>query len=428
MYPEEVAARILAYVEKRRSLRDVATSFFTRNKELEFMKPVVRVITLGVLRNYIFLDYLLDSIGINVKRYSCLKKWLLRVIAYSLTLGRGKAKISRLKKIVDKTGIPTEVFSLKDIDYENIRSNLVRTGRLHIAYSFPAWLLKYLQRARIPNLESFLKSLLRDPTTWLRVSIHRIKSDNLIVLLRDEGFHVKKDKDLYDCLEVVKGSRGALAKTKLYKLGYYVIQDKASILTGHIVDVYNKNVLDVSAGAGLKTTHLAQLGAARVYAQDISLSMLVNAIELAKRLGLKERILFITTDSSMYMPLRAMDKINVVIIDPPCSGIGRMSLQPELKLHLTKDMLKELVRTQYRIINNIVKRVRRGTKILYSTCTVTVEENEDIVKSFEREGYVELLNQKPFIGSRSFIDTRIQRLYPHIHKTQGFTISLMEVV
>lgn len=430
MYPEEVAARILADVEeKKQSLRKTANSFFEKNQKISFMKPVVRVITLGVLKNYIFLDYLLETIGgIELRRFRGFKKWLLRVIAYSLTIGRKEARVSRVKKIIEKTGVAPSILELKDVDYEGIRKYLVRTGKLDIAYSFPKWLLNYVKRARVPGLERFLESLLKDPVTWIRVSTHKIKTRELAILLNDIGFYVKEDRDLDDCLEVVKGTRGSLAKTYLYEKGYYVIQDKASILVGHIIDPKGKVVLDVSAGAGLKTTHIIQLGARKVIAQDISERMLLNAIMLARRLGLRGRILFISTDSTEYISLKNLRDIDVVIVDPPCSGIGRFALQPELKLHLTKNKLKSLIRTQYRLLENIIKEASRGLKILYSTCTITVEENENIVKTFEREGYVEILNQKPFIGTRSFIDSRIQKLYPHLHRTQGFTISFMVVV
>lgn len=433
MLPEEVSARILWRVEtSRRSLRDSAMDFFDKYREYSFMKPIVRVLTLNTLRHYIFLDYLLSELGIGINKYKGCKKWLLRVLAYSLTFGRDYAKKSRVIKIIDKYNLPNNLLDLEKIDHIEIRKNLVKINRLDIAYSFPKWLLNYVMKARIPMLERFLETLLNDPVTWIRVSLHRIRRRDLVKLLNSEGFSVKEDSDLNDCIQVVSGNRGLLAKTRLHELGYFVIQDKASILVSHVLvnSIDNKKilVLDVTSGAGLKSSHIIQLGIERVIAQDISYDVLVNNKILVKRLGFNQKVLLLATDSTYGLPLSAIDNVGAVLIDPPCSGIGRFSLQPELKLHLNKNKIRELIRLQYRLLKTVVSSVKRGVKILYSTCTVTVNENEDLVKLFEREGYVELIKQKPFIGSRSFIDSRIQRLYPHIHRTQGFTIALMETV
>lgn len=285
-----------------------------------------------------------------------------------------------------------------------------------------------LRRARIPRLEEFLEALLKDPIVWLRASIHRIPLKRIVKLLSNEGFKVKSDESLPDCIRVIEGDRGSLAKTRLYELGYYVIQDKASIIVGHVADPKDKIIYDMTSGAGLKTTHFIQLGAKLVIAQDILFKKHEDAMELARRLNLPPKILFVTGDSTLKPPIHDTKVVDIFVIDPPCSGIGRMALQPELKLHLTQDDVKRFVRLQYRLLNTAINSARRGAKILYSTCTLTLEENEDLVMSFEREGYVEIVSQKPFLGSKSYYKPLIQRLYPHIHGTQGFTITLMEVV
>ncbi|RLG84346.1 MAG: RsmB/NOP family class I SAM-dependent RNA methyltransferase [Thermoprotei archaeon] len=428
MYPEIAAAIILNRVEiEKRALRDVAMEFFEEHSSLDYLKPIVRVLTLNTLRNYMFIDYLLEITGYR-GGYRGMKKWLLRIITYELISGK-KPKLSRINKIIDKLSLSSSfVNDIKSLDPESIRRKLVKVNRIDIAYSMPKWIVSLLRKARIPNLEKFLESLLRDPVTWIRASTHRINVDALSKLLSNEGFSVKKDNVLPDCLKVLKGDRGKLAKVKLYELGYYVIQDKASILVGHIVKPEDKVVLDLTCGAGLKTTHFAQLGAKKVIAQDILYNKLVDASNLASRLGLDNKILFIVADSSVFIVHRDVKDVDIFVIDPPCSGIGRMALQPELKIHLTPNDIKRYTRLQYRLLESVIKRARRGAKILYSTCTVTIEENEDLVKFFEKEGFVEILDQKPFIGSKSFYDPRIQRLYPHLHGTQGFTITYMEAI
>jgi len=424
LYPEVAAAIILDLVEKRRtSLRSVALEYFRRHKDIEYLKPVVRVLTLNVLRNYILLDYIAEIAGLDPRIYRDIKRWLLRILVYEVTHQINKLKKSRVSKIANILKLKNQfINTLKNIDVEGVRRKLIKLNRIDIAYSIPYWMILLFKNARIPYLEKFLETLLHDPNLWIRVSTHKISRIELVKLLKRMGYKVREDSHFFDCIEVIDKRRSLLAKTIYYHKGYYTIQDKSSILIGHVAYPSNKIVLDTTAGAGLKTTHMVQLGALRVIAQDIDFKRLLDAHIHAKRLGLADRIFLINTDSTK----KIFNCPDIVLIDPPCTGLGRLSIQPELKLHLSRRYLNIVRRLQYQLLHNVIKNVRRGTRIIYSTCTVTVEENEDLVKMFEKEGYIEVIRHKPFIGFKSFIDERIQRLYPHLHKTQGFAVTVME--
>ncbi len=427
MYPETVSAKILSSMEKRRiSLRRSALEFFNRNPGLSYLKPVVRVLTLNTLRNYMLLDYVIESYTpVEHYRLPSYKKWLLRIIAYEVVIA-GRYKRSRIEKTLSLHGYPYRVYTcLREADIESVKKKLSRIGRDDIVYSIPKHILGIFYKSRIPYLRELLETLLKDPITWIRV-VDREYIDKAIEMLKREGYSVSRDNSLGDCLRLISGSRGGLRHTMAYRNGYIVVEDKASILVGHIVNSFGGRVLDITCGSGLKLSHILEDNNV-VIGQDTSFDKLLDTLRLINRLCLnKYRVLLINTDSRRYIPRHYSP--DTVLIDPPCSSLGRLALQPEIKLFLDKKILGYLKNLQYRLVYNVVNKLRRGTRIVYTTCTINTGENEDIIKWFEREGYIEVIKHKPFIGSRSPFDPRIQRLYPHIHGTQGFTIASMEIV
>ncbi len=426
VYPEVVAAKILHLVDTtRHTLRYIANKYFSKMRHLAYMKPIVRVLTLNTLRHYIFIDHIADLAGIELKNKKSIKSWLTRVMIYEVCIAK-KFKNSRIKRLLSKSYISRSSYRvLQNIDAIDIRRKLIRLNKLDIAYSIPRHILNYMFRARVPQMEKLLETLLKDPPVWIRVNTRRINREELLKLLNNEGYEVKPDGLFNELIRVIKGSRGSLAHSRLYKLGYFVIQDKASILVGHIVRRLGNTVVDVTMGSGLKLSHIIQLNAMKAIGQDISYQRLLLARSLFFRLRINPKYIIINSDSSKYIPLHIRPE--VILIDPPCSSLGRLQLQPEIKLHLTKDSFNKLRRIQYRLLFNIVTKMPRDTIIVYSTCTFTKEENEDLVKTLEDEGYIEVVKHEPFIGMKSPFNPSIQRLYPHLHSTMGFTISVMRI-
>lgn len=426
VYPEVVAAKILHLVDTtRHTLRYIANKYFSKMRHLAYMKPIVRVLTLNTLRHYIFIDHIADLAGIELKNKKSIKSWLTRVMIYEVCIAK-KFKNSRIKRLLSKSYISRSSYRvLQNIDAIDIRRKLIRLNKLDIAYSIPRHILNYMFRARVPQMEKLLETLLKDPPVWIRVNTRRINREELLKLLNNEGYEVKPDGLFNELIRVIKGSRGSLAHSRLYKLGYFVIQDKASILVGHIVRRLGNTVVDVTMGSGLKLSHIIQLNAMKAIGQDISYQRLLLARNLFFRLRINPKYIIINSDSSKYIPLHIRPE--VILIDPPCSSLGRLQLQPEIKLHLTKDSFNKLRRIQYRLLFNIVTKMPRDTIIVYSTCTFTKEENEDLVKTLEDEGYIEVVKHEPFIGMKSPFNPGIQRLYPHLHSTMGFTISVMRI-
>jgi len=418
--PEEAAARVLAdAVFYRTSLRAAAERFFTLRPELDYLKPVVRVLTLGVARNYILLDHALERLGYGPPSHSY--KWmLLRVLAYEVMVG-GKYKRSRIEKLAPKAGAkPEDILSLRDVRPRDLVKGLPRPDRLSILYSFPRWIIEELLEASIPRLEELLKTLNQDPVRWIRVA-PGVDVKQLAKRLRDQGVVIEPDQDLPDTARIVDGASKA-TRTEEYRRGLYTLQDKASILVSHILEPRGARVGDVTAGAAVKASHMAWLGAVYVTAGDIKVERLYEALRVLDRLHARHVVDVYAADARRT-PLRTLDR---VLVDPPCTDLGRLQYEPEVKMWITRGELKFFSRLQYQILKRIIEWAKPGTRIVYSVCTLTASETIKIIRRVLREDSMVDEEEPPIrLGDRIPGLPSSQRLYPHVHSTQGFFITVL---
>jgi 16S rRNA (cytosine967-C5)-methyltransferase len=415
--PEEIAAYILAETVRRRaSMRSIAVEFFSRNPELDYMKPIVRVLTLGVARNYLLLDHILTSLGYGPPNNS--RQWMLaRVLVFEAV--KGKIKPSRARKLADKAKLKVDdILRLKGANPTDYVKGLQSIDRLSILYSFPRWIIEELMEARIPDLPKLLAALNSDPTRWIRVKpgVDRAK---LAAELREEGVIIEPDRDLPDVAKVVDGA-SKLTRTRAYQQGLYVVQDKASALVGWVARAEGGIAVDPTAGAAVKASHLAWLDAKYVIAGDLKPQRLGEAKRNLNRLKLAHLIDLAVGDArSPYWR-----SATVVIVDPPCTDIGRLQYEPEVKMWLTRGDLHHFRRLQLSMLSAAIEYSQRGTVIVYSVCTLTRSETVWVLRRvLERYPEAEIVDPEPVIGERPPQLPKAQRMLPHKHGTQGFFIA-----
>jgi 16S rRNA (cytosine967-C5)-methyltransferase len=183
-------------------------------------------------------------------------------------------------------------------------------------------------------------------------------------------------------------------------------------------------VLDVCAAPGAKTTYLAQLMQNRggICSVDYSLRRMQVWRKEVSRMGVKiaEPVM---ADACVSLPFAL--EADVVVLDPPCTSTGVFAKQPSAKWRLTPRSIEKMTDIQWRMINNCAEKVKSGGVLTYSTCSITVEENEMIVERFlKRHPEFSLAEITPKLGVPGLrgLD-RCQRLYPHIHESNGFFIA-----
>ena len=415
--PEEVAAYILAETVRRRtSMRSIASEFFERNPELDYMKPIVRVLTLGVARNFMLLDRILQSLGYGPPSHT--RQWMLaRTLTYEAV--KGKLKPSRARKLAPKAKINVDdILKLRGSNTKEFLRGLHGIDRLSVEYSFPRWIIEELLEAGITDLPRLLAALNSDPTRWIRVN-PSIRVEELAKLLRERGIEVEADSDLPDVARVIKGE-SLLTKTPEYARGLYVVQDKASALVGWVAETSGGIAVDPTAGAAIKASHLAWLGARYVVAGDIKPSRLGEARRHTRRLRIDHIADIVVGDARKPYWRHA----NTIIIDPPCTDIGRLQYEPEVKMWLTRGDLHYYRRLQLAMLTAAIEAAEPGTTIVYSVCTLTRSETIWVVRrALEKHPEAEIVTAEPVIGEKPKQLPQAQRMLPHVHSTQGFFIA-----
>ena len=180
-----------------------------------------------------------------------------------------------------------------------------------------------------------------------------------------------------------------------FKAGYFEVQDEASQLVANMVDpLPGEQVLDYCAGSGGKTLAFAHKlqGTGQIYLHDIRNKPLENAKKRLKRAGI-ENAQILKADAPHLEKLH--NKMDWVLVDSPCSGSGTLRRNPDLKWKFSDEMLGRLIQEQREIFKNALAFLKQGGKIVYATCSILPEENEEQIEFFKQNFQVELVSS-PF--------------------------------
>ncbi|MFH1623695.1 MAG: methyltransferase domain-containing protein, partial [Pseudomonadota bacterium] len=177
--------------------------------------------------------------------------------------------------------------------------------------------------------------------------------------------------------------RGASDITALpsFQGGWFQVQDEASQFTSHILALKpQQRVLDACAAPGGKTTHIAQLmkNSGEIYALDISASKLALLEENCERLGVTN-VKALNQDASL--PLEFEEKFHRILVDAPCSGMGVLRRNPDSKWKKREEHITRLKRLQSSILDNLAGYLKEEGIMVYSTCTITSEENQEVIEA-----------------------------------------------
>lgn len=254
-------------------------------------------------------------------------------------------------------------------DFEIPGEPLERAATLH---SFPNWLAKRLAEQLSPEeVEPLFAALNREPDLILRARPPGTR-DEVIARLASETLPVEPLPLLPDAL-VQRGSGARIFESAAMKAGRLQVQDLGSQLICALCEpeggFARKRILDLCAGAGGKTLTLAdRVGPdGQLFAADRSRRRLEEARNRARRFGLH---------NVSFPKEPALASCDVVLIDAPCSGVGSLAREPDLKWKTTEASVKKLVDTQRSLLERAAAEVRPGAVIVYATCSLLREENE----------------------------------------------------
>jgi 16S rRNA (cytosine967-C5)-methyltransferase len=250
----------------------------------------------------------------------------------------------------------------------------------------------------------------------------------LLEELRAAGASLDPSKLVPDAWRI-KGAGELLQR--LAREGLVYVQDEASQLVAQVLGCEpGDRVLDVCAAPGSKTTHVAaKTPQALIVAGDLHVRRLQTLRQLAANQGSNIHCI-VAHDGVKGLPF-APGSFDRVLVDAPCTGTGTLRHNPEIRWRITNADIIELAARQKVILSNAAKLVRRGGKLIYSTCSVELEENEGVVQDFLK-GNVEFESVEPdwskpvsraLAGSALVMATGAVRTWPQTHDVDGFFIA-----
>jgi 16S rRNA (cytosine967-C5)-methyltransferase len=302
---------------------------------------------------------------------------------------------------------------------------------LSVRSDFPPWLLEKLQA--FMNEEDILtlaRSMQQPAPLDLRVNTLLAGRDEVLQALRDEGLEAAPTP--FSPLGIRLAEKPALQKHPLFLGGKIEVQDEGSQLSGYLVAPRRHDmVVDFCAGAGGKSLLLGALmrSQGRLYAFDVAARRLDNLKPRLKRSGLSNLHPQLLNNENDPKVKRLHGKIDRVLVDAPCSGLGTLRRNPDLKWRQTPQSVAELTQKQAAILASAARLLKPGGRLVYVTCSLLPEENQDIVQAFlARQPEFELKNCGEILARQGIpLETgQYLQIAPHSHGTDGFFAAVME--
>lgn len=354
-------------------------------------KALVTEIVYGTLRRLKSLDMIIGSF---VRDMSVMDKSILNILRIAIYQMQYLDKVPSYAACNEAVELAKEI-SEKDSKLVNgiLRSYVKKEGNFEInfrnkidevayEFSFEPWMIKLLfkQYGEQEGLR-ILHGLNSTPMVTVRVNNLKGNYEDIFEALEEAGYTVE---DGFVCPEAIaiKGGR-AIEKNEAFLEGKITVQDESAMLVAPLLDVEEgQTVLDLCAAPGGKTTHIAELleNTGDVRGFDIHSQKLDLIKENCDRLGLTNVTLGELDATKLDTNLIGL--ADRVLIDVPCSGLGIIRKKPEIKWTKKRSELKEIVTVQRDIMKNAWEYLKKGGVMIYSTCTLNKEENEENIEWF----------------------------------------------
>ncbi len=287
-------------------------------------------------------------------------------------------------------------------------------GKIGVTESYPNWIVDLFEKEFGADAPALLKALNEKADVYLRVNTLKTTAAETIEALKAEEIFAEKIKDVPDALRLIE--RKNVFATQIFKKGSFEVQDAASQFIAPLLNPKpGERVVDACAGAGGKTLHLASLmkNKGKIIAMDIHQWKLDELRIRCRRNGV-DIVETKVIDSNKTIK-RLEDSFDAVLLDVPCSGLGVLRRNPDTKWKLSAEEITRLVQLQKEILQDYSKLAKKNGRMVYSTCSVLNEENEQQVQFF--------LNSE---AGKNWQLKAEKRLWPHRDGYDGFYAALLE--
>lgn len=269
--------------------------------------------------------------------------------------------------------------------------------RLCFEYSFTKALVKlFIKQYGVEKAEKILSGLNQKPDVTVRVNTLKLTYAEIWEKLIENGYNIEKGYACSEAIRIIKGKN--IENNLLFNEGNITVQDESAMLTALSMDLLpNLEVLDLCSAPGGKTTHIAEImrNTGHIFAFDLHENKLSLIKQNLNRIGIVNTTCDVM-DATIYDPslLQSADR---VLIDVPCSGLGIIRKKPEIKWSKHIKDIENIVQTQRKIMENASKYIKKDGVLVYSTCTLNKEENENNIEWF-LESHSEFKIEPVFYG------------------------------
>lgn len=366
---------------------DFCIDQFSKTK-CEKMKPFIRTLLRMGAYQILFMDQIPDSAACN----ECVK--LAKKRGFSQLSGFVNGVLRSLSRGKEQIAYPNE--EKEPLSY------------LSVMYSMPQWIVSmWMEMYGREETKQMLKGLLRGRplTIRLRENLSEEERKTCLSKMKEQGTDYKQHEMLPYAYELT--GVDSVARLYGYQEGLFAVQDIGSMLVAELADIGpDMLVVDVCSAPGGKAMHVADkmMGTGQVIARDLTEQKIMLIEENIERLGIKN-ILPQVWDATCEDE-KLVEKADVVIADLPCSGLGVIGRKGDIKYRVTKEDVLQIAKLQKEILQVVSRYVRPGGTLLFSTCTVTKQENEE--------------NKEFILANLPFTLQKEKQLLPGIDGSDGF--------
>jgi 16S rRNA (cytosine967-C5)-methyltransferase len=315
--------------------------------------------------------------------------------------------------LISKKGDLSLLQKKRGLDANQVTQRIVTAKNKRILReSIPDWLDKQGEQELGVRWDAIIASLNKYPDFVIRVNTLKTTVNELKVILQKEGIIAESINWNPDALRIMKKTN--VFKLSSFRAGLFEVQDTASQMVSRILDPQaGMRVVDACAGEGSKTLHLAALmrNKGKIIALDTQEWRLRQLRKRAAKAGVDIIETRMITSSKVIK--RMNGTADRLLLDVPCSGLGTLQRNPDIKWKLSSEDLKRLTRLQQELLEKYCIIIKPNGRIVYSICSILPSEGEEQVELFlKNHTDFRLLNEK--------------RYWPDIDDTDGFYMALIE--
>ena len=399
-------------------------------------------VTEGTLENLIQIDYIIECFSkVPIYNMKPVIRNILRMSIYQLKFMDSvpdRAVVNEAVRIAQKHGfynlkgfvngvLRAAARGMDEVSYPKAEDNPLEY--LSIRYTMPQWILKsWIDQFGFGDVEKICASFQTERPTTVRIRTQNASREEIISSLASEGVTVQQHPYLDYALKI--SGYNYLQALTAFREGWIYVQDVSSMLVCEIAAPnWGDYCIDVCAAPGGKSLHLADRlkGSGYVEARDISEHKVERMEENIDRLNIINMQAAIKDATEFDQ--KSFHKADIVLCDVPCSGLGVIGKKQDIKYKMNPTRQEELVRIQRRILGVSQNYVKPGGVLIFSTCTIGVDENQMNLKYFLENFPFHLDSIDPYIPQQLRCRTSeggYIQLLPGVHETDGFFIARLK--